>query len=229
MLAFVKFHKTFLFFIFKLSLRIKIQLPSSVVRMKFINQINTRDKTSEEALLRKFSLTGDLEALGELYSEYMHLVYGVCLKYLKNRDDSKDAVMHIFEKLIIEIPRQKIENFRSWLYVVTKNYCLMQLRSQKSSDEKALEWMTDPVIFMENTTFLHPIDEDDSITDKALEDCIKKLKDEQKECINQFYYQNRCYNEIAVNLHLEEKKVKSYLQNAKRNLKLCLEEKHVRE
>ena len=92
----------------------------------------------------------------------MHLVYGVCLKYLKNRDESKDAVMQIFEKLIIEIPKQKIENFRSWLYVVTKNYCLMQLRSQKSSDEKVHEWMTDPVIFMENVDFLHPIDEDDS-------------------------------------------------------------------
>ncbi len=197
--------------------------------MKFLKNVNNSDKKPEEVLLRKFSATGDLEVLGQLYSEYMYLVYGVCLKYLKNRDDSKDAVMHIFEKLIVEIPRQKIENFRSWLYVVTKNYCLMQLRSQKSFDEKAHEWMTDPVIFMENAAFLHPIDEDDSNIDMALEDCIKRLKDEQKECINQFYYQNRSYIEIASNMHLDEKKVKSYLQNAKRNLKLCLEEKHVRE
>lgn len=197
--------------------------------MKFTGQTNNNDKKSEEALLREFSVTGDLEALGELYSGYMHLVYGVCLKYLKNRDDSKDAVMHIFEKLIVEIPRQRIENFRSWLYVVTKNYCLMQLRSEKTLEEKAREWMTDPVIFMENDSDLHPVDEEAAITDKALEDCIKRLKDKQKECINQFYYQNRCYNEIADNLHLEEKEVKSHLQNAKRNLKICLEEKHVRE
>jgi RNA polymerase sigma-70 factor (ECF subfamily) len=196
--------------------------------MKFTGQTNNQDKKSDDVLLREFSLTGDLEVLGELYSEYMHLVYGVCLKYLKNRDDSKDAVMHIFEKLITEIPRQKIENFRSWLYVVTKNYCLMQLRSQKAFEEKAHEWMTDPTIFMENDVDLHPIDEEAPITDKALEDCIERLKDKQKECINQFYYQSRCYNEIAENLHLEEKEVKSHLQNAKRNLKLCLEEKHVR-
>jgi RNA polymerase sigma-70 factor (ECF subfamily) len=196
--------------------------------MKFTGQTNNQDKKSDDVLLREFSLTGDLEVLGELYSEYMHLIYGVCLKYLKNRDDSKDAVMHIFEKLITEIPRQKIENFRSWLYVVTKNYCLMQLRSQKAFEEKAHEWMTDPTIFMENDVDLHPIDEEAPITDKALEDCIERLKDKQKECINQFYYQSRCYNEIAENLHLEEKEVKSHLQNAKRNLKLCLEEKHVR-
>jgi RNA polymerase sigma-70 factor, ECF subfamily len=196
--------------------------------MKLTDHSKNQDKKTEEALLREFSVTGNLEVLGELYSEYMHLVYGVCLKYLKNRDDSKDAVMQIFEKLIVEIPRQRIENFRSWLYVVTKNYCLMQLRTQKSSEEKAQEWMADPIIFMENDTGLHPIDED-NILDEALEDCIKRLKDKQKECINQFYYQNRCYNEIAKNLNLEEKEVKSYLQNAKRNLKLCLEEKHVRE
>ena len=66
----------------------------------------------------------------------MHLVYGVCLKYLKEREESKDAVMQIFEKLIVEIPKHNIENFSSWLHVVTKNYCLMQLRSDKSQSEK---------------------------------------------------------------------------------------------
>jgi len=182
---------------------------------------------SDEELLIEFTSTRDLETLGELYSGYMHLVYGVCLKYLRDREESMDAVMQIFEKLITEIPKQKIENFRSWLHVVTKNYCLMQLRSQKSRDEKLNEWMNDSLIFMENNVMLHPIDEDAPDMDNALVNCIERLKDEQKECIRQFYYENRCYNEIALNLGLDEKKVKSHLQNAKRNLKLCLEEKHV--
>ena len=181
---------------------------------------------TEEEILAEFSSTGNPELLGELYSGYMHLVYGVCLKYLKNREESMDAVMQIFEKLIREIPRQKIENFRSWLHVVTKNYCLMQLRSQKSQDEKLNEWMNDPLIFMETGHILHPIDEYGSDHEKALLDCIDKLKADQRECIKQFYFGNRCYKEIASDLGLDEKKVKSYLQNAKRNLKLCIEEKH---
>jgi RNA polymerase sigma-70 factor (ECF subfamily) len=82
---------------------------------------------------------------------------------------------------------------------------------------------------MENTPALHPIDEDGPNIDKELEKCIEKLKGEQKRCILLFYYENSCYNEIALNLNLDEKKVKSHLQNAKRNLKLCLEEKHVRQ
>lgn len=182
-------------------------------------------KTDEE-LISEFSSTGNLDVLGDVYSGYMHLVYGVCLKYLKDRDESKDAVMQIFEKLVTEIPKQKIENFKAWLYVVTRNYCLMQLRSLKSKEEHLSEWKSDQMIFMENGLSLHPIDEDGSDMEADLEECIKRLKDQQRECIQLFYFENRCYNEIAVNLKIDEKKVKSHLQNAKRNLKLCLEEKH---
>jgi RNA polymerase sigma-70 factor (ECF subfamily) len=187
---------------------------------------NKASQISDEELLRKFSSSGDLEILGELYSRYMHLVYGVCLKYLKSRDESMDAVMQIFEKLIVEIPKQRIDNFRSWLHVVTKNYCLMQLRSEKSRNEKMQEWINDPLIFMENEHVLHPLDENSPEMDKMLMDCIEKLKEEQKECVKQFYFGNRSYSEIAIWLNTDEKKVKSYLQNAKRNLKICLENRN---
>jgi RNA polymerase sigma-70 factor, ECF subfamily len=194
--------------------------------MKFFRTDNRNSQNTDEVLVKKFTSTRDLEVLGELYSGYMHLVYGVCLKYLKDRDESQDAVMQIFEKLIKDVPKQKIENFRSWLYVVTKNYCLMQLRSEKTNIEKFNEWINDTSVFMETDQVLHPIDSDERDMEKGLADCIERLKEEQRECINQFYYENRCYNEIAVNMGLDEKKVKSHLQNAKRNLKLCLEEKN---
>lgn len=186
-------------------------------------------RKSDAQLISEFSSTGDLEILGELYSGYLHLVYGVCLKYLKNREESQDAVMQIFEKLITDLPKQKIDNFRNWLHVVTRNFCLMKLRADKSQELKLREWSSDPGNFMENGSGLHPIDRDDIDTDTALADCIEKLKDEQKECIRQFYYENRSYSEIASNLGFDEKKVKSYLQNGKRNLKLCLEEKNEKE
>jgi len=189
---------------------------------------NISIKKTDEDLLKEFRSSRDLEVLGELYSGYMHLVYGVCLKYFKERDESMDAVMQIFEKLITEVPKHDIENFRSWLHVVTKNYCLMQIRSHKSFSEKQNEWIEENKIFMENSSGLHPIDNEEEDMEEALLDCIEKLKDEQKECIKQFYFGNRCYNEIAANLNLNENKVKSHLQNGKRNLKLCIEEKNGR-
>jgi RNA polymerase sigma-70 factor (ECF subfamily) len=195
--------------------------------LKFNKKISKN--RSEEELINDFTATGDLEILGELYSSYMHLVYGVCLKYLKERDESMDSVMQIFEKLVTEIPKQKIENFRSWLHIVTRNYCLMKLRSRKSQDEKHNEWLLDPENFMENSNGLHPIDKDEPDMEKALADCIEKLKDEQKKCIIRFYYDDKCYNDIANDLGIDEKKVKSHLQNGKRNLKLCIEGKNERE
>jgi len=194
--------------------------------MKLLRPKNKNVQLTDEDLLSAFITTGDLELLGELYATYMHMVYGVCLKYFKDRDESMDAVMQIFEKLINEIPKQKIENFRSWLHVVSKNYCLMQLRSQKSRKVKAELWMNDTLVFMENSSVQHPIDNDIHNMDKALEDCIELLNDEQNKCIKLFYYENKCYQEISSEMAIEEKKVKSHLQNAKRNLKLCIEGKN---
>jgi RNA polymerase sigma-70 factor (ECF subfamily) len=178
-------------------------------------------------LVNEFRSRGDLDILGKLYAKYLHLVYGVCLKYLKDREEAKDGVISIFEKLVMEIPRHNIENFRSWLHVVTKNYCLMHLRSEKSKQEKFREWMNDQKIFMETAIDLHPLDiEEMKPADEALGECVEKLKVEQQKCIRQFYYENRCYREISANLGMGEKKVKSCIQNGKRNLKLCLEEKN---
>ncbi len=191
---------------------------------KFPGKIS-KEKTDEE-LIAEFNSSGDMEVLGRLYSGYMHLTYGVCLKYLKDREEAMDAVMQIFEKLITDIPKQEIRNFRSWLHVVTKNYCLMYLRSVKSKNERLAEWAVDPQNFMENVSEMHPIDRDEPDMKDAINDCIERLKKEQKYCIKQFYYENRCYREIAVSFGISEKKVKSYIQNGKRNLKLCLDEKN---
>ena len=98
--------------------------------------LKSSNNPDEQSLLREFRESGDPKILGELYSGYMPLVYGVSLKYLKNRDEAKDAVMDIFEKILVEAREKEVSNFKSWLYVLTKNFCLMKLRSEKSRDEK---------------------------------------------------------------------------------------------
>ena len=182
---------------------------------------------SDEALLQLYMRSGNLDLLGELYGRYMHLVYGVCLKYLENREDASDAVMHIFEKLISEIPRHQVRNFKSWLYVLTKNHCLMELRSRKQVRIRRAE-IKKELEFMESVDEMHPLDRDDHSIENELRECIRRLKEEQRSCIELFYYQNLCYREIASKLQMEEKKVKSHIQNGKRNLKICLENSHAR-
>lgn len=174
----------------------------------------------ESKLIDAFQSTGDLSVLGRLYKPYLNLVYGVCLKYLKQREDAQDAVNNIFEELIVKLPKQEVLNFKSWLYVVTKNHCLMLLRKNKSRGHS--EELSEPI--MESQEILHPKDKIDLEENLVkLETCIAKLKAEQKVCIELFYLKKMCYEEIVIQTKYELKKVKSYIQNGKRNLKLCVE------
>jgi RNA polymerase sigma-70 factor (ECF subfamily) len=178
----------------------------------------------DDDLLRRFRKDGDIEILGRLYERYMVLVYGVCLKYLDDREEAKDQVMNIFERLVTTIPGQEIGNFRSWLYAVTKNHCLMFLRSRKSGTAHMEKMLNDPVFFMERTSEMHHVEAEDDPDISRLEECVEKLRDEQRECIRLFYYYGYGYKEICGRLGLDEKKVKSYIQNGKRNLKICMEQ-----
>lgn len=191
----------------------------------FFNSGTKRETQSDQYLIDKFRESGDLEFLGQLYERYMHLVYGVCLKYLKDREASKDATMQIFEKLMVEIPKREIDNFKPWLHVITKNYCLMQLRAEKSSAQRKEKIKDISPHFMESSYEMHPVNEvkmeDDLV---ALKKCIEQLKVEQKECVKLFYLEEKCYQEIADILEFEMKKVKSHIQNGKRNLKICIEQ-----
>lgn len=177
----------------------------------------------EQDLIAKYQQSGDLEILGKLYKNYMHLVYGVCLKYLKNREESQDAVMQIFEKIVVSLKKSEVDNFKSWLYVVTKNFCLMKLRSNRHKQELKQQDISET--YVENTVMLHHIDDGDGMESdlSKLELCIEQLKIEQKTCVQLFYLEKKTYVEIVNTTNYDLKKVKSYIQNGKRNLKTCMD------
>lgn len=182
-----------------------------------------KDQLPDTDLLEHYLDSGNLEWLGILYNRYMHLVYGVCLKYFREKEASKDAVSQIFEKLIVEVPKFDIRSFRSWLYVLVKNHCLMELRKQQTTKRQHEKFFLHED--MESHLILHPLEEEaDDHLERQLQNCLEKLKKEQQDCIRLFYYQERCYREIAQKLNMEEKKVKSHIQNGKRNLKICLDQ-----
>ena len=183
-----------------------------------------REETDAELkLIDRYKITGDPELVGQLYRGYMHLVYGLCLKYLKNRQDSQDAVMQIFENITESLKTHEVRNFKSWLYVISKNHCLMALRSKQHKIQTRSQDIT--AASVENTMILHHND-DTSVLEEdlgKLEMCIEELQNEQKTCIQLFYLEKRSYKEIVEATAFDLKKVKSYLQNGKRNLKNCME------
>ena len=190
--------------------------------MNWFSKSKKTETGDDEALLKRYRESGDLAVLAELFQQYAQMVYYVCFEYLKDGDQSKDAVMQIFEELIDKVNRQDIKKFSSWLYVVSRNHCLMQLRQTKKMPFTVLD------DFMELPLDLHQEDENKESKLSAMELCIEKLPPAQKQSIDLFFLNEKCYKEITAITGFTLNEVKSYIQNGKRNLKICLEKKSER-
>ncbi len=173
---------------------------------------------SDEELLIRYKNNPINDVLGEYYIRYGHLAFGVALKYLKNQVEAEDLVMTVFENLPKKLINHSIHNFKSWLYSVVKNECLMRLRKKEYSTsgiENELESINEleTILLREEQLVL-------------LEKKIEELNEEQRICIRLFYIERKSYQEISSTIKLEVKKVKSAIQNGKRNLKIKLEGHH---
>jgi len=188
--------------------------------LSFLKNISHNEFTDSE-LVAAFKKSGDIKYLSTLYQRYMELVFGVCLKYFKDTERCKDAVMDIFEVLNTKLKNYEVDNFKGWLHVVARNYCLMQLRSPRNL--KTTEFNG---AFMQSEESAHlkheQLEKEENFN--QLERCMETLPDEQKKCIDLFFRQDKCYNEIVAITGYEWNKIRSYIQNGKRNLKICMEE-----
>lgn len=177
---------------------------------------------NDEQLLARYQESGDQEVLAMLYNRYVELVFGVCMKYLKAPAAAEDAAMAIYEELVGKVREHEIGNFRSWLYVLTKNHCLMKLRQEKRNIIENYE----PGIMHSLDSRHHTIDiQEENGTEAQLKDCLEQLNAQQKRCIELFYYQDHSYKEIAEMLSEKLGKVRSHIQNGRRNLRNCMERK----
>ena len=187
--------------------------------LTFLKNISSTNQSDTELVIT-YRQSEDLKVLGELYQRYMELVYGVCLKYLKEPEQARDAVMQIFEELVVKLKKHEVENFRGWLHQVAKNHCLMQLRTPKN-----LKTVELPSLLMQNEEDVHlngVMEKEENF--QKLEKCIASLSDEQKTMIKLFYLESRCYKEIVEITGHEWNHVRSLIQNGRRNLKLCIED-----
>ena len=176
-----------------------------------------RSKLTDEELILKYQQDRRKQWVGELFNRHAHLVFGVCLRYMKNEADAKDATLALFEKLLEDLKSKDIEKFRHWIYVVTRNHCLMILRKRSADNRnfQTLNGSEDP----ESETAEVALRE---VKLAQLEEAMETLKEEQRQCVQLFYLEKKCYKQIAKTTGYSEKQVKSFIQNGKRNLKIKL-------
>jgi RNA polymerase sigma-70 factor (ECF subfamily) len=177
-------------------------------------------KLTDEEILQKYKDSGDSMYFGELYNRYIPLLYGVCLKYLQNSVDAQDAVMQLFENLFTKISQYEIKIFRPWIYKVAQNHCLQILR--KENHEIIVDFS---INIMESDDFLHLLNEEENKNEKtaSLKQCLKKLPVQQRIAIIRFFMEEMSYTDIVDSTGYSLNQVKSYIQNGKRNLKICVE------
>jgi RNA polymerase sigma factor (sigma-70 family) len=182
----------------------------------------------DDQLIAYYKQSSDRDVIAEIYDRYAYLLYGVCMKYMKNEADSKDALMQVFEKLYDSLKIYEIGYFKSWFYSVTKHHCLFLLKKHKeyAVEEDILMWKTPKefVEFGDDLTLCGRLEKIDQT--KKLEWAMEQLNEEQRICVDLFYLKEKSYEEVQEITKFTYKQVKSFIQNGKRNLKNLLSESH---
>ena len=177
---------------------------------------------TDQQLLENFYAGHDSEWLGALLPRYTLLLFGVCMKYLKNEEEAKDCVQQIFLKVITELKKYRVDYFKSWLYMVAKNHCLMRIREKHG--KIPLELTDRHMSASEEPPDINRFWRNDRIIE-LMSEALDELSAEQRQCVNLFYLQKNSYQEISEKTGFTMMQVKSYIQNGKRNLRILIEKK----
>lgn len=174
---------------------------------------------TDQELVVEYKKTSNKEFVGELYIRYTHLVFGMCIHYLKDKDYAKDTVVHIFEKLFVELKKREVENFKVWLTFVVRNYCISELRKLQTEQLRTNNYKNEQ---QSNAISDEKNEDEKNIQFQKLAYALENINPFQKKCIELFYFKNMSYAQIVELTGFSANEVKSYIQNGKRNLKLLM-------
>ncbi len=183
-----------------------------------------KEYPSDDELLKHYKQTGNKKIFADLFKKHVTVVYGTCLFYLQDKDEAQDATMQLFEKLLLDINNREIDNFKGWLSFVVRNHCISLIRKQKTQTKNVksyYEFEYQDANF-ETEEAINRVGDEQLL--EQMKNCLPKLKETQRVCIELFYLKNKSYQDIANETNYSLNEIKSYIQNGKRNLKLLIEE-----
>ena len=179
----------------------------------------------DHRLLQAWQEGGKQAAFDLLYERYVHLVYGICRKYIDDADTCRDISMQVFQTLSDLPAEQHIQSFPSWLFTTARNRCISYLRRPANRvvlepEEKYFEKSADG--FMENEGLTRLLNKEHPHLLDLIPDALEQLEADQRQCLRLFFYEDLSYKDISQRTGFTLKQVKSYLQNGKRNLGILL-------
>jgi RNA polymerase sigma-70 factor (ECF subfamily) len=135
-----------------------------------------------------------------------------------NQAKAEDFTHDIFLKLIVKIGTFKeTSKFSTWLYSITYNFCMDQIRVSKKNQEVALEGDYEPADDYEDQDLMQ-------MQGSQLNKSLEKIPSDEKALILMKYQDDFSIKEIADTLKITESAVKMRLLRSKEKLrKLYLE------
>lgn len=179
---------------------------------------NKKSQLADQELVLRFKKSGDQNFVVQLFQRYVDLIAAIALQYLP-KDDAEDAVMEVYEILENDLRQHEIKTFNNWLYSVVKNHCLKKKRVKEKFLSTAFEDHHHKLL--QDLDFTYDPVRDQLIT--SVGGAMSQLKDDQRKCLELFYWEEKSYKEIEQMTGLDVKKVKSHIQNGKRKLKKEIE------
>ena len=183
-----------------------------------------KEYSSDEELLKHYKQSGNKDLFADLFKKHVSVVYGTCLFYLQDKDEAQDATMQLFEKLMLDINNREIDNFKGWLSFVVRNYCISIIRKNKSQSKNIKSYYEFEYEDANYETEEKINTVSDDVMLENMKQCLPKLKENQRLCVELFYLNDKSYQDIANQTGFTLNEIKSYIQNGKRNLKLLLED-----
>jgi RNA polymerase sigma-70 factor (ECF subfamily) len=183
-----------------------------------------KEYSSDEELLKHYKQSGNKDLFADLFKKHVSVVYGTCLFYLQDKDEAQDATMQLFEKLMLDINNREIDNFKGWLSFVVRNHCISIIRKNKSQNKNIKSYYEFEYEDANYVTEEKINTVSDDVMLENMKQCLPKLKENQRLCVELFYLNDKSYQDIANQTGFTLNEIKSYIQNGKRNLKLLIED-----
>lgn len=144
-----------------------------------------------------------------IVSEHSNNLYGYAIRFLRNKEDARDIVQDVFEKLWIHRKNVEFAKAKSWMFTTAHNAMI------NFSNRKGRVILSDEMESYDKGAIVPNSFESNQVVERA----VSILPPVQKSVILLRDLEGYSYKEIADILELSDSQVKVYLFRARKKIK----------
>jgi RNA polymerase sigma-70 factor (ECF subfamily) len=182
---------------------------------------------SDENQLIAKSKRGDVDSFNALVLRYQDYIFTITYRIMGEQDGAADAAQETFLTAYRKLTTFRGGNFKAWLSRIATNTCYDELRKHKRRPQDYLEEMAGSDMYDEPPiadSAPNPEQEAGRADlNRALQDCIQGLNEDQRIVLVMSDVQGFSYQEIADDINAELGTIKSRLSRARLAMRRCLQ------